>query len=413
MVVNKKTNVHHYLEEHKIVHVVHFANSLIDNEKVNQSIIDIDKFIYIYYGDTTDEDVAFKSDLNRFRKMLDSTFFSTRSILFILVKSRPNVKDFIESTLKDTTFPKEDVEIIEHTGELMLPDLTKYISGINLGDITKNTYINVYLTEKGKNEKVRFPNTASQIERITPQLADEMSMYLTRVKNLGIANDRIINQQDNLPTTVDEFPILEKKTLKFTDTIIITGIPYTNYDNAALYYSKYLLSVRKRCLLINMNEGDHILSQFNNNFSMISLHNLTSTYIPEHPISYISLTLNSLSFFIANEANIESIDIKIILVSISNFDVICRIFSCLPSILKKVVVLHKKKDDFEKLKLYKWNPTVILVQNALFNDNFDLLSYSSFFKNSSCVLLPNHLENILDIKEFYYNCFSKGSVDDE
>lgn len=413
MIVNKKTNVHQYLEEHKIVKIVHFSNSLIGNEKVNQSIIDIDKFIYVYYGDTEDEDIAFKSDLNRFRTMLDSTFFSTRTILFILVKARSEVKDFVESALKNVKLSKEDIEIIEHKGELMLPDLTKYISGINIGDVTKNTYLNVYLTESGKKEKERFQNTVTQIERITPQLADEKSMYTIRAKNLGVANDRLITQSDNSPITVNEFSIFKKKTIEFTDNIIITGMPYSSYENAAVYYSKYLISLRKRCLIINIDDENNILPKFDKNISIVSLNKLNSLYIPEYPLAYMPLNLNSLSFFIANESNIGSIDIKIILVSIRYYDIICRIFGSLPSNSKKIIALHKKKDDFERIKEYKWKPNVILVQNSIFNDKFDLVSYSSVFKDSTCVILPSNLENLIDMKDFYFDCFGKGGIEDE
>ena len=129
LVVNKPSTAAEYLEKHNILHIEHYSTSL-STRDINDSIIDVDKLLYIYYGDVPD-DTMFKADLSTLRNRLESAYFTCRSFLFILVKARPDLPDYIHAALDRFHFDDDKLEIIVHDKELMLPELSNYISKSN------------------------------------------------------------------------------------------------------------------------------------------------------------------------------------------------------------------------------------------------------------------------------------------
>ncbi len=412
LVVNKSNSIaSQFLEEQKIAKIVHSASSLSSDTTIDQNIYDVDKFIYIYYGDVKDNNVAFKQDLSKFKMMLKSAFFSTNSILFILVQADPDIKEYVQTVLKESDLPKENIEIVEHNETLMIPELVKYISGVSLGDTTKNTYLNVYISEAGKNEKERYENKASdKIKNITPQLVDDSEMYRRRVRNVAISNDRIVSQKETINLSKEEFPMHKRKTLDFKETIVVSGEQYTNFLDIAKAYATYFEYVGTRCLVINMtNESFEIRKK---GINRLSLFDLEHQYIPEHPISYINLNLANFSHLIANEDNLISISVKILVVKEELYSIVCNILRCSLGNFKIVKLIHKQSLSFEKLKSVPVTPDVIVVTNKLIDEDFDISSYRDDFHGTICVLEPDTFTTIDDQRDFYYDCFGNTGGED-
>lgn len=414
LVVNKSNSIaSQFLEEQKIAKIVHSASSLSADTSIDQNIYAVDKFIYIYYGDVKDNHIAFKQDLSKFKMMLRSAFFDTKSILFILVQTDPNVKEYVQTVLKEADLPPEYIEIVEHKDTLMIPELVKYISGVSLGDTTKNTYLNVYLTEAGKEEKERYDNKAADnIRNITPKLVDDNEMYRRRVRNIAISNDRIVSQNETINLSKEEFPVHKRKTLDFKETIIVSGEMYSDYVEVAKSFATYLEYVGTRCLFINMTGTS--LEIRKKGINRLTLFDIEHQYTPEHPISYIELNLSNFAHFISNEDNLSSIPVKILVIDNFLYSIICRILKCSLGKFKIVKLVHKQKESFEALKKAPVKPNVIVVSTKLIDVDFDITSYRKYFKDTVCVMEPETFSTIDDQKDFYYDCFGsdRGDTDD-
>lgn len=407
LIVNKPSIAPDYLEKHNILHIAHYTNSLSAID-LNTTIIDVDKLLYIYYGDVKD-DSAFKADLSILRNRLESAYFTCRSFMFILVKARPGLTDYINAALSNIVVTNEDLEIIYHDKELMLPELSNYISGVSIGDTTKNTYIDVYVTEVGKEDKERYNNIIDEnVSAIVPSLVDEVSLYKNKVVSLSSSfNNTIIEQEKSKDFVFDAAPHL-KKIVRFMDTIIVSGEEYTDLAYIGKVLCTHFESLGERVLLVNLLNKD-ISYMLNTLFNTINLQQIWHKYLPEHLISYINLKFVEYPLLLSNEYNINSVTTKIVITPKEVFEKIHKIESYSLTNLKTAFILHKRKESFDNAKQIKEMLNTLIVDNKVFNDDFNMSNYKQVFENISCVMLPTNTEQE---SNFFYDCFNEIGIGD-
>lgn len=411
LIVNKPSIAPDYLEKHNILHIAHYTNSLSAID-LNTTIIDVDKLLYIYYGDVKD-DSAFKADLSILRNRLESAYFTCRSFMFILVKARPGLTDYINAALSNIVVTNEDLEIIYHDKELMLPELSNYISGVSIGDTTKNTYIDIYVTEVGKEDKERYNNIIDEnVSAIVPSLVDEVSLYKNKVVSLSSSfNNTIIEQEKSKDFVFDAAPHL-KKIVRFMDTIIVSGEEYTDLAYIGKVLCTHFESLGERVLLVNLLNND-ISYMLNTLFNTINLQQIWHKYLPEHLISYINLKFVEYPLLLSNEYNINSVTTKIVITPKELFEKIHKIESYSLTNLKTAFILHKRKESFDNTKEIKEMLNTLIVDNKVFNDDFNMGNYKQVFENISCVMVPTNTEQE---SNFFYDCFNEigiGDTDDK
>lgn len=400
LIVNKPNTAAEYLEKNNILHIVKYSSSLA--AQTDDAIVDVDKLLYLYYGDIKD-DTAFKADLSILKNKLTSAYFTCRSFLFILVEARDDLPDYIHAALDRFGYSEDQLEIIQHNKKLMLPELSNYISGVTVGDVTQNTYINVYVTEKGREDKERYHNQVNdEIKRIVPSLVDENEMYRSRIASLSASYDTVVAQEEQEKPNMVLDEMKSRKTVHFLDTILITGDEYTHYRNAAVYLAEYFKSIGERTLVVNLCNSS-ISYLFEEDTNEIVSSQLWHRYLPENMITYINIKQEMYANILSNEQNIESVTTKIVVVPKNMFDVIHRIETHTMSNLYTVYVLHKKEDSFDETLKYNNIIDALVVDDLIFNEEFDIIRYKDKFSNSSCVLLPLDDEQR---KTFYFDCFS-------
>ena len=404
LVVNKPSTAAEYLEKHNILHIEHYSTSL-STRDINDSIIDVDKLLYIYYGDVPD-DTMFKADLSTLRNRLESAYFTCRSFLFILVKARPDLPDYIHAALDRFHFDDDKLEIIVHDKELMLPELSNYISGVTIGDTTKNSFIDVYITEAGKEDKERYPNVATEnLDMITPLLVDEAAMYKSRTISLAPSFDITVTQTEKEKDfSIDTVPY-SRKTIQFMETsIVVSGDTYSSYEFAALLMAEHFIDMGERVFLVDLTDVG-LLPILGDNLNIISLPQLWHRYVPEKLLTYIHIKPDEYASVIANESNLDSTKYKIIVVPNNYFEQIYKIESYSLATLKSMYVLHKLRVSFDACTKFKDKLTALVVDNSVFDEDFNISSYKDAYTNVSCVLLPQDTEYK---HSFYYDCFDSS-----
>lgn len=406
LVVNKPSVAAEYLEKHNILHIVRYTSSLAAQD-MNDAIIDVDKLLYIYYGEVPD-DTAFKADLSILRSRLESAYFTCRSFMFILVKARPGLSDYIHAALDRFEYPEDKLEIIEHDRELMLPELSTYISGVTLGDTTNNSYIDVYVSEAGKEDKERYTNRMDEtIATITPTLVDEAAMYKSRIVSLSQTYDSVVSQTEAERDLMSNTPPFSRKTMAFMDTILVAGEPFSNYTKVAVTFAEHYADIGERVLVVNLT-GNSFLDLFFSPVNTPNLPDMWYRYTPEKLVTYLSAKVGDYAMILTNENNIEAVNVKIVVVPPEAFELIHRIETYSLSKLHTVYVLHKQRASFEQCINLKESIDTIIVDPTLFNDTFNIGDYRKHFVNTACVMLPQSLDQK---HSFYSDCFDREEVE--
>ena len=407
LVVNKPSTAAEYLEKHNIMHIEHYATSL-SSKDMSDSIIDVDKLLYIYYGDVPD-DTTFKADLSVLRNRLESAYFTCRSFLFILVKARPDLPDYIHAALDRFHYDEDKLEIIIHNKELMLPELSNYISGVTIGDTTKNSFIDVYITEAGKEDKERYYNIATEnLDMITPSLVDEAAMYKSRIVSLAPNFDINVSQvEKEKDFSIDSMPYSRKAVQFMETTILVSGDTYTSYEFASLLFARHFTDIGERVFIVDLTDVG-ILSILGEDLNIVTLPQLWHRYVPEKLLTYIHIKPNEYASILSNESNIDSTKYKIVVLPSAYFEQIHKVEIYSLATLYSVYVLHKTHISFDMCTKFKDKLTALVVDSSVFDENFNIGAYKEVYKNVSCVLLPQDTEYK---HNFYYDCFDRGEVE--
>ena len=252
LVSNKVTQIRDYLEHRSIIGVEEEHRSLTELDLTRLGIIDIDKFLYIYYG-SDDGDLAFRADLNIFRQLLASAFFHTTEAIFILVDCQnPMLEDLIKSACRDSNLLGSKLDIIHHTGMLTFSDVSKYVSGSAFGSQTTSSYKAVYIREEESQERERFANSSDGMDSILPVLTDQYAMYKKRAEVEAISSARNVTETFLRPQTMQNFSRRPAPAIQQWNAFLLTGLEYTEFTRGVGYLLDYYGRVGYRCMVVDL-----------------------------------------------------------------------------------------------------------------------------------------------------------------
>ena len=402
LVVNKETQIASYLEHRSIMKVTeeHRSLSEVDLEKI--AIVDVEKFLYIYYQ-TDDGDLSFRSDMNALRNLLGSAFFHVSECLFILVNnSNPLLEDFIYSALRDSNIPRNKIEIIQHTGSLMLSDVGHYVSGSAAGQTTNSSYKDVFIREADKEEKQRYINTDSGINAVLPVLTDMASIYSQRANVEAISAGISVNESVTKPEVVDDFSRISASVNKVTQTFIVSGERWTSPERAVSYLVNYLRAQGQRLFIINLDKTVNIESIVGENTN-ITLLGTRNSVTPEKPVSVITARFDQLGYIIQFLRNVRGVEHYIFNVLPGDYVRGCNLISQLAERLYTVFVAHYSENSIEYYINSGMKSTALFLSFECFNKDFQLKKYKSELEGTIVAEFP--VEDV-DYVEFY--TFSTG-----
>ena len=247
LVVNRETQVQEFLTRRSIMDIKAEHRALTELDLTHLEIIDVDKFIYIYYA-SADSEIAFRTDLNIYRQLLESPFFHADESVFILVGAETaNIDDLIRAAARNGK-DKTQLRIIHHSGQLQLNDVLRYLVGSVFGNEVTTLYKDVFIREADKEERERFEPKGGDVREIIPSLTDTYTSYHQKVK---VEAGRIISESNELPHTVDDFSPVNLPKEKTFDTFLITGDMFSMYHLAVGFLATYFESCGKRTLIVD------------------------------------------------------------------------------------------------------------------------------------------------------------------
>ena len=273
LVSNKDTAVAEFLARRSIMEVVEERRSLSDVDLDHLGIIDVNKFLYIYYG-SDDGGLSFRTDLNIMRQLLRSAFFHADSAMFILVNNNdPLLEDLILAACRDTTFQGSNLDIIHHSGALVLNNVAEYLTGDVFGDVVKSTYRSVYIREADSEERNRYAESSDTLERVMPMLTDQWGMYKRRAAVESLSSSMIYSELLQKPQIFDDFPTQLRDSDKGMTSVVLSGDRYTKFGVGAEYLVQYFSRVGVRVFIIDMTgiKSNHVDSAYSKQVSIVDI----------------------------------------------------------------------------------------------------------------------------------------------
>lgn len=410
LVANKDTQIVSYLEHRSIMEVVeeHRTLSDIDLKKVN--IVDVDKLLYIHYN-TDDDDLSFRSDLNTLRALLSTAFFHVSEAVFILVSNQnPMLEDLIHSALRDTYLTKDKVEIIEHSGTLMLSDVGKYVSGNAVGQDTSSSYKDVYIREADSDENDRFFNNPSEINTILPSLTDMYSIYTQRANVEAISAGVVVNEQKSRPAIVKDFSKIDFSIEKTPKMFVVSGERWTNYERAVKYIIDYFKLSGVRALVINCS-GDSNITTNLGAVTQLNLSDIRLSLTPEEAISVIDCRLNQLGYIVEFLDNIQGIQSYIFIFDEYDYATGVHLVSQLGDVMHSVYVAHYNEDSVKRYLSKGVHSTALFLLFGPLQESFNLKAYKKDLSGTVVAEFPT--EDVDLAETFSYMCGSYGGSSNE
>lgn len=397
LVINKETQVASYLEHRSIITVTeeHRSLSEIDLQKIN--IVDVDKFLYIYYQ-TDDGDLSFRSDMNALRNLMSSAFFHVSEMMFILVNStNPLLEDLIHSALRDSPISRDKVEIITHSGALMLVDVGRYLSGFSAGQNTSSSYRDVFISEADKEEKERFLNVSGGVEAVLPALTDMAALYQQRAGVEAISAGRIITEHSIRPSFVKDFTRITTSITESGKSFVVSGERWSFSEKSVGYLVQYLRSAGRRVLIVNLSKPESI-SRLIGPCSALDLMQIKVPVTPEYPISLLSCNFNQLGYLIEFLHNIKGIEEYIYYCDEAEYMEVSSIIHQMNEDTSDIFVAHYSQDSIENFINSGKKATSLFLCSSRFREEFSLQIYREDLKDILVVEFP--LEDV-DCTEFY------------
>lgn len=388
---NVNTQISDYLREHRIVNIVQECVTFDNYLELKETIINVDKLIYIYYTDQS-SDLAFKTDLSHMRNLLSSVFFSAKEILFILIKPTAEISNFLSEVKKDFPLP---VEVVERNSNLALPELAGIIGQVSVSD-NSTVYSNVYFSKIGSLESERFTNTPSKETFVETVRLDEHKLYHERVKSFSEA---INNQEDNLAHQVDEIKSSNTHISNQLNIEIISGNIYTDTKIVACRICEHLMLIGKRVLMINLMDKDFFLDKA----TLLSLEMCKFPFKPETPLVYLPIHPNYLPLLISYLKNIHYLTDIVILTPVAYVPLL-RAIAGNPH---HIHIIHNTERDILNLQV---TPNTLLIQTDWINIPFDIQSYKTKTSIKSCALFSKKdaCSTSEEYARFYHLCIRGG-----
>lgn len=405
LVSNKTTQVREYLEHRSIVEITEEHRSLTELDLTRLGIIDIDKFIYIYY-ESDDGGLSFRSDLNVLRQLLSSAFFHTSEALFLLVDcSNPMLEDLVKSACRDSNLVGSKLEIIHHTGALTFSDVSKYISGSAFGTQTNSSYRAVYIREEDSQERERFTNQSDGMDSILPVLTDHYSMYKKRADVEAISSGRMVTDSYTRPQVLQNFSRRDVPKIQQWNAFLITGMEYTGFENSVSYLLDYYERVGLRCMVVDLTTSPSVkidttkLHQYI--LSELQVHRAFSEWA-----GYIRCRYNQLGFVVQMLDNVEGINAYIFVCDQSLFETLKQYLSPLCSRLYCDYVTHFTEDAVQDFLAKDFQVTTLFLSRAIIYNQFDLSKYKEEFRGVRVALYSAEGADTTD----FYECATGGGM---
>jgi len=403
LVSNKATQVREYLEHRSIIEITEEHRSLTELDLTHLGIIDVNKVIYLYYA-SDDGDLAFRSDLNVLRQLLNSAFFHTDEGMFILIDCKnPMLEDLINSACRDSNLQGGALTIIHHTGVLTFSDVSKYIAGIVVGEQTASSYKSVYVREADTEERERYESQAADgLTAVLPVLTDQYAMYKKRSDVEAISAGRIVTDVSRRPQMLQKFAKIVTPTVNQWSAFLVSGERYSKFEESALYLSDYTTRVGLRTLVVNLSRNP--LTFVAKGAAIVQLKDLMTRRSFAEKVGYLECRFNQFGFVVEMLDNVEGINSHIFVCDKEDFGVMQELLEPLCRVLYSEFITHYDEDSVKEYLEMGVHATTVFLSTAISFNEFSLPPYKEAFNGTRVAAFP--LTDV-DTTDFY-ECATGG-----
>ncbi len=409
--VNKDTQIAQYLEHRSIMQITEEHRTLAELNLKSLSIVDVDKFVYIHYP--TDDDLEFRSDMNVLRNLLDSAFFHIDSAIFILVDAQdPLLEDLIMSAVRDSKLPRDKIEVIFHSGALMLGDTSKYISGTSSGEGSSSSYKEVFVREADSEEKDRYLNKSAGLDTVLPALTDMTALYKQRAHVESVSAGRVITEVAERPETVTDFTRVSAPVNSTYPLFVVSGERWTNSYKSVYYLINYSRIVGTRILIVNT-DSEVNLEEGLEECTVLTLEGIQSIGTPSSPVALLNVRFNQLGFVVEFLHNILGVEEIIFNVSEQDFQQMATFAGQLSGEVYDIYVAHYNESSVMRfLDLGIKCSALFLCFKSLSNPEFDVRQYRKQLKGMVVATFPEGDVDVVEFRDFCLGSSSGGDKDE-
>ena len=397
LVINKETQVASYLQHRSIIQVTEEHRSLLELNLDKLDIVDVDKFLYIYYQ-TDDSDLSFRSDMNSLRNLMASAFFHVSEAMFILVNSQnPLLEDLIHSALRDCPLTRDKIEVIYHPGSLMLQEVGSYLSGNASGQQTASSYRDVYIREADKEEKERFLNQGTGIDAVLPVLTDMSAIYAQRAEVEALSSGRVVSEQFTRPALINDFSRISIDLAKTLKSFVIAGERWTQAERGVGYLIEYFHTTGQRVLVVNLDTRLDMAPVIGTCAQLTTM-DIKAPITPDYPAACLNIRFNQLGYVVEYLRNIKGVEQYIFYCSAEDYQATVSLIRQLSEKTYAVYVAHHNEQSVKDFISSKLEATALFLLFGRLYENFNLKAYKQDLSGMVVATFP---DEEVDYTEFY------------
>lgn len=397
LVVNKETPVQDFLVRRSIMDVKAERRSLSELDIQHLEIIDVDKFLYIYYAGE-DTELSFRADLNMFRQLLDSPFFHADESMFLLVDcNSANSDDLIKAAARNGR-DKTKLRIIHHTGTLTLSDVSQYVIGSVIGSTAVTSYKDVYIREADKEERERFDPVGGDIREIIPELTD---MYTNYQQKVAVEAGRIINRETYRPAVVNDFSPVKVPQEHMMSSFIVYCAKYSSGENTAQFLSMYLNRAGERTLIVDLRSNRNVQPVEVEDSIQRPITSLGKTMLTEAHNIVVSIDYAQFGAVIESLNNFSIVENMILLTDdLAQFDNLKRFIAPVSVSIVTSYVTHFTAECINEFLALDADVVSLLLNKGKMCDGVDIHAYEEQLKPYAVSLFPEYSVDPVD----FYKC---------
>ena len=407
LVSNKSTQVRDYLEHRSIVEVVEEHSALNELDLQHLGIIDVDKFIYIYYQ-LDDGDITFRSELNILRQLLGSAFFRVDEAIFILVGcSNPMLEDLIHSACRDSNLVGSKLEIIHHSGTLHLTDVSRYVAGAAYGSEITSSYKSVYISESDSDERERYTHAVDGLDTMLPALTDQYSMYRKRAEVEAISSGHSVVETLIRPEVLRDFSYRPNPVVNRWNAFLFSGDLYTKFERGIDYLCDYYTRLGIRAVVVDLTSSNSV--KFNTeSWHVYSLQDIAVKTSYTEWVAYIKCRYNQLGYLVEMLDNIDGVSVYMFLCDRSDYGDLCSFLRPVTQLLYCNFVTHFTEAGLQDYLASGYQSTTLFLSRASVFEQFDVLKYKDQFTQTRVAAFNTERVDTVD----FYNCAIGGRYDE-
>ena len=407
LVSNKSTQVRDYLEHRSIVEVVEEHAALSELDLQHLGIVDVDKFLYIYYQ-VDDGDIAFRSELNIFRQLLSSAFFRADEAIFILVGcSNPMLEDLIHSACRDSNLVGSKLEIVHHSGTLSLTDVSRYVAGAAYGSEITSSYKSVYISEDNSDERERYTHAADGLDTMLPALTDHYSMYKKRAEVEAISSGHTVTETLIRPEVLRDFSYRPHPVVNRWNAFLFSGDLYTKYERGIEYLADYYTRLGMRAVVVDMTSSTSIKLE-TETWHKYTLQDIAVKTSYTEWVAYIKCRYNQLGYLVEMLDNIEGATVYMFLCNKEDYKDLCSFLRPITQLLYCNFVTHFTESGLQDYLNAGYQSTTLFLSRAAAFEQFDVLKYKDNFTTTRVAAFSLDRVDTVD----FYNCAIGGRYDE-